>query len=179
MTRRPAALPTAALPPAARGPARRGDAARRRAARVALALACAASGVFPQMAAAADDLHTDERPLALRAVMKDLGRHMQTVVDAISREDWARVAATAPRIGRHDEPPPAEKVRIMTFLGADVPRFKGHDDASHAAADAMRAAAERGDGPAVIAEFGRVQSACLGCHQQFRQSLLKQFYGAR
>ena len=67
-------------------------------------LACAG----PQAAA---DSATDKEPLELRRIMQDLGKNMQVVTDAISREDWARVAKTAPEIAEHSQPPITEKVR--------------------------------------------------------------------
>ena len=107
----------------------------------------------------------------LRQIMVDLGRQMQSVSAALSQEDWATIAALAPRIGKHPEPPPAEKVRILTALGANAGRFREADQRSHQAAEAMGAAAARGDGEAVIAAYAQVHSACLACHQAFRRPL--------
>ncbi|HOK10792.1 MAG TPA: hypothetical protein PK221_00860, partial [Ottowia sp.] len=41
-----------------------------------------------------------EQPMALRGVMERLGRDMQAVTGAISKEDWALVAELAPRIAQ-------------------------------------------------------------------------------
>ena len=44
-------------------------------------------------------------PMVLRSVMDQLGRDMQAVTGAISREDWTLVTRLAPDIARHPEPP--------------------------------------------------------------------------
>jgi len=131
------------------------------------------------LGASALQAHTGEEapPMALRGAMQKLGQDMQAVTGAIAVEDWAKVAELAPGIADHAEPPPAEKVRIITWLGADAGRFRGFDAEAHEAATAMGAAAARGDGTAVIAAFARVQAGCLGCHQGFRKAFIGHFYG--
>ncbi len=120
-----------------------------------------------------------EKPLALRSVMDKLGRDMQAVTGAISKEDWALVATLAPKIASHAEPPLPEKVRILAWLGGDAGKFRGFDGQAHEAATAMGEAAKRSDGQAVIAAFAKVQQSCLGCHQSFRQPFVEHFYGRR
>ena len=119
------------------------------------------------------------KPMALQAVMEKIGRDMQTVTGAISKEDWALVAQLAPTIARHAAPPLSEKMRIVAWLGTDAGRFKGFDDQTHEAANAMGDAATRGDGQAVIAAFAKVQQSCLACHQSFREPFVKHFYEKR
>jgi len=116
-------------------------------------------------------------PMALRGVMARLGTDMQAVTGAISVEDWAQVARLAPQIASHAEPPPAEKARIIGWLGANAAKFRGFDQAVHEAAHEMGAAAAREDGPAVIAQFAKVQQGCLDCHRNFRKPFIEQFYG--
>ena len=118
-------------------------------------------------------------PLALRQIMQELSNNMQTVTDAISREDWEAVATVAPLIADHPQPPLAEKTRIMRFLGSDAGKFKSHDQKTHQAAGALKQAAESGDGPAVIASFATLQNTCLACHQNFRKPFVEHFYGQR
>jgi cytochrome c556 len=117
------------------------------------------------------------RPLALCGVMQDLGRHMETITRGISHEDWALVEKTAPLIAEHPEPPFAEKTRILAFIGTDIGRFKSHDHSTHEAAQALRRAAGKQDGEAVVAAFRTLQSGCLGCHREFRQPFVEHFYG--
>ena len=143
-----------------------------RVATIGLAFACICHSALAQSSAEA-------KPLELRRIMQNLGTHMQAVTVGISKEDWATVARIAPEIARHPEPPGAEKGRIVTFMGADMGRFKGYDNQSHEAALAMGAAASKGDGEGVITSFARVQGACLACHKEFRQRFVEHFYGKR
>lgn len=115
-------------------------------------------------------------PLSLRAVMKDMGRHMQSISDGISREDWAQVEKSANFIAAHPQPPAAEKVRIMNFLGNGMSKFKAHDDTTHRSAHAMAEAAEKRDGQGVIDAFRDTHGACLNCHREFRKPFVAHFY---
>lgn len=119
----------------------------------------------------------EEKPMALRKIMQELGRNMQVITDGISREDWKLVAETAPLIADHPQPPWREKVRILSFIGTEARTFKGHDQKTHEAAQVMREAAVQKDGAAVIAAFAKVQTSCLACHETFREPFLKHFYG--
>ena len=139
---------------------------------LSVALATAATGLGAQSAEAA-------KPMALRSVMEKLGRDMQAVTGAISKEEWTLVAELAPKIAKHAEPPLGEKMRILGWLGSDAGKFRGFDGQVHDAASSMGDAAKRGDGQAVIAAFSKTQQSCLACHQSFRQSFMKQFYESR
>ena len=139
---------------------------------LSVALATAATGLGAQSAEAA-------KPMALRSVMEKLGRDMQAVTGAISKEEWTLVAELAPKIAKHAEPPLGEKMRILGWLGTDAGKFRGFDGQVHDAASSMGDAAKRGDGQAVIAAFSKTQQSCLACHQSFRQSFMKQFYESR
>lgn len=119
------------------------------------------------------------QPLAMRSIMQDLGRHMQTVTLAIAREDWALVEKTAPLIAQHPQPPLMEKTRILRFVGTNMGKYKNHDHKTHAAAHELAQAAKNKDGMAVIAAFQSVQTGCYGCHQEFRKPFVEHFYGAR
>ncbi|MDD2740223.1 MAG: cytochrome c [Methylomonas lenta] len=125
------------------------------------------------------DGDTESKPLALQRIMQELGKNMQTITGAISREDWALVAKVAPQIAEHSEPPVIEKLRILSFMGTDMGAFESHDEATHQAARALEQVAARNDGPAVITAFANLQSACLACHQSFRQSFVTHFYEQR
>lgn len=119
------------------------------------------------------------KSMALQNVMATLGRDMQAVAGAISREDWTEVARLAPDISYHPEPPLSEKVRILAWLGKDIGRFRSFDGQVHEEATAMGEAATRGDGPAVITRFAKVQQSCLACHQIFRKSFQEHFHEKR
>jgi len=118
-------------------------------------------------------------PLALQGVMKDLGKHMQTIATAIAYEDWERVEATAPLIAEHPQPPFLEKARIISFVGGNMSRFKALDAQTKDAALEMQQAAREKNGVQVIAAFGKVQLSCLDCHQTFRKSFVEHFYGRK
>lgn len=119
------------------------------------------------------------RQLALRKIMRDMGKNMQVITDGISREDWALVARAAPLIADHPQPPLAEKMRILKFAGPEAGRFKGHDERTHQAARALEQAAARGDGQSVISSFAKLQGSCLACHQSFRKPFVEHFYSQR
>lgn len=118
-------------------------------------------------------------PLALQKVMKDLGKNMQSLTDGISREDWELVEKTAPLIADHPQPPMAEKMRIMSFMGANMGKFKTHDGETHDQAQAIGKAAKAKDGPGVILSFQKLQAACYNCHSEFRKPFMEHFYGKK
>ncbi|HEU0186603.1 MAG TPA: cytochrome c [Gallionellaceae bacterium] len=118
-------------------------------------------------------------PLAFQGVMKELGKHMQTVAGAIALEDWETVEKTAPLIAAHPQPPAEEKARIIGFMGANMGKFKSFDMQAHEAAHKMEHAAHEQDGQQVIDAYREVQSACLGCHQNFRKPFVEHFYGKK
>lgn len=118
-------------------------------------------------------------PLAFQGVMKDLGKHMQTVAGAIALEDWETVEKTAPLIAAHPQPPAEEKARIISFMGANMGKFKSFDMQAHEAAHKMEHAAHEQNGQQVIDAYREVQSACLGCHQNFRKPFVEHFYGTK
>ncbi|MCD6681312.1 MAG: cytochrome c [Burkholderiaceae bacterium] len=140
------------------------------------ALCAALLGLAVLPAARADEA---TKPMALRGVMKQLGKDMQAVTAAVSLEDWARVAELAPKIANHDQPPTMEKLRILGWLGADAGKFRGFDGQVHDAATAMGDAAGHGDGEAVIAAFAQVQQGCLGCHRNYRKAFVDHFHEKR
>jgi cytochrome c556 len=116
-------------------------------------------------------------PLAFQGVMKDLGRHMQTIAGAIAYENWELAAETAPLIATHPQPSMTEKARIISFMGSNMGKFKDFDMQTHEAAHEMAHAAHEKNGEQVIAAFQKVQTSCLGCHQAFRKPFVEHFYG--
>lgn len=126
----------------------------------------------------ADD-NAEAKPLALRKIMQDLGKNMQVITDGISREDWELVAKTAPLVADHPQPPLGEKMRILRFVGTNAGKFKGYDEKTDQAAQALGPAATREDGPSVISAFAKLQNSCLACHQGFRKPFLEHFYDKR
>lgn len=125
------------------------------------------------------DGDTEAKPLELHRIMQEIGKNMQTITEAISREDWASDAKVAPQIAEHPEPPVIEKMRILTFIGTNMGTFESHDEITHQAAQALEKVAARNDGQGVITAFANLQSSCLACHQNFRQTFVEHFYGQR
>ncbi len=117
-----------------------------------------------------------EKPMALRTIMEKMGQEMQKVTGAIAKEDWPAITLLATQIAQHAEPPPQEKVQIITWLGPQAGKFRGFDSQSHQSAMAMAQSASQHDGAGVIDAFAKVQSACMGCHQAFRKDYLQHFY---
>src|SRR3546814_9385357 len=111
--------------------------------------------------------------------MEELGRNLEAVTGAISREDWALVEELAPGIAHHAQPPAMEKMRILKWLGADAGKFRTLDARVERAANDMAAAAAGGNGQEVIRAFSEVQQACLDCHQQFRKPFVEHFRDRR
>ncbi|MDP2368619.1 cytochrome c [Rhodoferax sp.] len=116
-------------------------------------------------------------PLAMRKIMQDLGLHMQTITDGISRGDWTLVANVAPLVADHPAPPLGEKMRIMGFVGTNMTKFKAHDGETHEQAQAVGKAAKAKDGPGVILAFQKLQTSCYNCHSEFRKPFVAHFYG--
>ncbi|MBZ0106675.1 MAG: cytochrome c [Sulfuricella denitrificans] len=127
---------------------------------------------------AASSVHAAE-PLALQKVMKDLGRNMQIITDGISREDWELVEKTAPLIADHPQPPFGEKMRIMSFVGTNMAKFKAYDGETHDQAQAVARTAKTRDGQGVIIAFQKLQTSCYNCHSEFRKPFVDHFYGRK
>ncbi len=117
------------------------------------------------------------KSMPLQAVMRSLGRDMEALTDAISKEDWALAAATAQRIADHAEAPASERKLVADWLGSESELFEDLDERTHEAARTLRRAAERADGRQVIETFAALQIRCLACHQRFRKGFVKHFHG--
>ncbi len=131
---------------------------------------------FSCLLLAASNGHSAE-PLALQKIMKDLGKNMQVITDAISREDWQRVEKTAPLIGDHPTPPFGEKLRILGFVGANMNKYKDYDGETQEHAVAVGKAANARNGQGVIFAFQKLQTSCYNCHYEFRKPFVEHFYG--
>jgi len=89
------------------------------------------------------------------------------------------VKRIAPLIADHSQPPLVEKMRTPSFVGADAGKFKGHDEKTHHAEQALGQAVVRSDGQAVISSFATLQNSCLACHQSFPKPFVEHFYEQR
>lgn len=118
-------------------------------------------------------------PLALRKIMQDLGKNMQTITDGISRGDWELVERIAALVADHPQPPLSEKMRIMGFVGTNMGKFKTYDGETHAQAQAIGKSANVRDGQGVILAFQKLQTSCYNCHSEFRKPFVAHFYGKK
>ena len=115
-------------------------------------------------------------PPALRGIMLGLDKNMQMIAHGISLEDWQLVETMALNIANHPKPPMSDRKRIKQHFGPDMVNFKSHDMQTHHTAKVLSEVAAKKDGNAVIAEYAKLQTACLGCHQAFREPFRKHFY---
>ncbi len=121
---------------------------------------------------------TDQpEPMVLRKIMQVMSKDMQAVTDAISREQWHKVATIAPEIGNHPQPPFIEKTRILRFVGSDANTFRAYDKNTQHIALTLKQAAIANDANAVILSFAELQKSCFSCHQRFREAFVVHFYG--
>jgi cytochrome c556 len=116
--------------------------------------------------------------LALRGIMRDMGRDVAEIAEGLLREDYGAVERAANRLAAHPQPPAEERARIITWLGPRAARFRGHDAEANEHAKALAAAARQRQPAPVLDAFHKMQSACVGCHVEFRDALRKQFYPA-
>lgn len=135
--------------------------------------------VIPPPPAFTETAATAAEPLVLRKIMRELGKNMQHISDSIMREDWTQVTEIAPRIADHPKPPLTEKIRILTFVGSDVGKYRDYDEKTHQAGQELRRAAVHKDRTEVISAFATLQESCAACHQSFRKSFQEHFYEQR
>lgn len=116
------------------------------------------------------------KPLALRTIMQGMSNDMQAITDAISREQWDKVAKISPLIGNHAQPSFTEKMRILRFIGSDSKTYRRYDKITQQAAQILSKTATTENGELVISSFAELQNSCLNCHQRFRQPFVEHFY---
>jgi hypothetical protein len=121
--------------------------------------------------AATEDTRQASAFPVLRTMMRGMGRNVDVIANAISREDWARVARTAPLLVERPRPTMAEKLRLLGSLGTRAGAFRGYDKKTRQAVQALEQAARRGDGDATIAAFAALKRSCLDCHREFHKAL--------
>ncbi len=71
----------------------------------------------------------------------------------------------------------AEKMRMLSFAGSNVSKFKSFDKQTHQAAKELEEVAIKLGGKGAIAKFATHQNSCLDCHQSFRETFKEHFYG--
>ncbi|MDH5300983.1 MAG: hypothetical protein OEW58_06435 [Gammaproteobacteria bacterium] len=122
--------------------------------------------VSPAMAADAEG-----KPESLQETMQMISADMQSIVKGIGEADYALIADKAKSVAYHKEPPIKQRQALLLELGFELPKFKGHDNDVHAAAMAMKAAAEKKDMGGVIENYGKALNACVACHDGYRERI--------
>ena len=120
---------------------------------------------------------TAGQPLALRNIMQEMGKNEQSISAGILREDWAVIEKSAFLIAEHPAPPFLEKVRILSFVGTSMGKYKSYDGATHDAAVEINKAAKDKNGEGVILALQKLQLGCNNCHREFRKKFVEHFYG--
>jgi len=128
---------------------------------------------------AAEVTPDSREPLVLRTIMREMGKEMANIVEAISREEWAQVEASALRIANHPRPPMNERMKIMALFGKEMAKFKNYDSRTHDTARELGKMAAQQRDSAVISTFATLQSTCLECHKHFRKPVQEHFYGKK
>lgn len=109
--------------------------------------------------------------MVLGKVMKAQARNMQLIAGAIAHEDYEQVVNAS--LAVIDPPHPSstlsEKLKLMSFLGTDIGRFKKLDSNTKERAASLAKTAGTHNGEATIAAFQRLQMSCLACHSEFRK----------
>ncbi len=114
--------------------------------------------------------------LALRAIMRDMGKDIAAIADGLLREDYDTVERAANRLASHPQPPAEERSQIIGWLGPRAARFRGYDEQAQGHAKALAAAAHARQPEAALEAFHKLQSACMACHTEFRGPLRDKFY---
>ena len=110
--------------------------------------------------------------MSLKQVMQGLGEDMNSLNTAIFNEDYPAMVKLAGRIADHPKPSAAERLQILSTLGADAGRFRGHDHQVHEDGAALVVAAQAEDMSGVLRYQGRIMQGCVACHAEFRSRLL-------
>lgn len=118
-------------------------------------------------------------PLALQKIMKDMSKSMQDITAGISAENWELVEKAATLIADHPEPPLFEKIRILSFVGTNMGKYKAYNAEIHSHAQGVGEAAKAGDGTGAIRAFQNLQTSCYNCHSEFRKPFVEHFYGKK
>ena len=110
---------------------------------------------------------TDAAP-TLKAIMQGLRDNVVEIADGLLNDNYDQVARGATSIAEHPRIAPAEVAVVASALGAEMPAFKGLDDAVHDLSIDIRNAAEARNREAVISGYQRLIEGCLACHSAYK-----------
>lgn len=102
-----------------------------------------------------------------RQNMRDHLLAVQEIVSAATADDFAAVERASRRIGYSEQ-----MGQTCNHMGLGAPGFTERALDFHRTADTITAAAQRRDGPAVLAALGTTLAACTSCHATFRQQVV-------
>lgn len=109
----------------------------------------------------------------LKTLMQGLETDLTQAQKALLRQDAAALAQAAKAIASHPMVSEGERKAIQGVLKQEMGKFKQWDHQTHEAANALAQAALANDAAAQLTSFQAVVQGCVGCHQEFRQRLLK------
>ncbi len=130
----------------------------------------------PSAAPATPAANLDTRtPLPLTAMMathqkqemRDHLRVVQEITAALTKDDFAAIAASAARIAWSDQ-----QAMMCKHMGAGAPGFAAVGEHFHKTADTITEAARRHDHAGVTAALDATLQTCIGCHDTYRQEIV-------
>ena len=115
------------------------------------------------------------KPLPLTAVMaehqkRNMREHLavvQEIVAALAADDLAAAGSAARKIGYSES-----MAQMCRHMGGGAPGFTEMALLFHRTADAITAAAGRGDKPGATRALGETLGTCVGCHAAWRQQVV-------
>lgn len=105
----------------------------------------------------------------LMTIMVDLGSDMETINDALWRDDYDTVASAAQNVADHPKVLASQRKTLQSALSQeDFQAFVAYDRAVHTHSTNLSVAAEAGDAEAAIEAYADLQRGCTGCHDDYR-----------
>jgi cytochrome c556 len=105
---------------------------------------------------------------SLKLIMQELLKDTKQLTQAMLTEDFALMAETAGRIADHPKPSLATRKKLMKAMGAEMGKFKVHDNVVHGSAVTIVEKAQQKDLQAVSANFNKMISGCTSCHAAYK-----------
>lgn len=109
---------------------------------------------------------------SLKQIMQKLNKDYSSLNHAILLEDFNSAAQAAYAIAYHDKPSMNQRMKILSSLGTDMPKFKQADGKVHALAIKIEAAAKARDMPLLMQRQSQMLSACMACHSIYRNRVV-------
>ncbi len=110
-------------------------------------------------------------PGALKTIMAALGDEMTLVQSGLWTDNFELIATSAMKVADHPHVADEEKSRLIKTLGDDFGAFVALDKVVHGSAVKLSEVAKTKDLQGTLKELAVLQTACVGCHSQFRARL--------